>query len=350
MYINRILENDQGFCPGLSRIDNRKFIWPAVVGAVGALAGGIGSSLISAESNRENNLLQQKLVKEQNDYNTPINQVARLRAAGLNPFMLLGQTTSGNQSAVASTNASDYSSIADGAAQAGSIIQQASLLGAQVKTQKATAANLNSQTANTDANTAIARADLLTRRSENLARINLLEKQGQLTAHQAENMRRENELMDLTWDERIKAIGVQNRVGESTANKNDEERRGSKLQNDVYEKFGEKQAAQDLRNAHASYQEILSRTGLNGANSFVLGRQANILKHEGNVAYWDSRSAEVGYRDDVRRFKYDKQYYRSPINDRNWHRAASIIPFVPGYSHEARGAVGTKRMTVRGFK
>lgn len=47
------------------------------------------------------NLWNQKLIDEQNQYNSPASQMARYQAAGLNPNLIYGQGTPGNQAQVA---------------------------------------------------------------------------------------------------------------------------------------------------------------------------------------------------------------------------------------------------------
>lgn len=45
---------------------------------------------------RETNEANRNLWREQSEYNTPVNQMARFRAAGINPYMAVSQITSGN--------------------------------------------------------------------------------------------------------------------------------------------------------------------------------------------------------------------------------------------------------------
>ena len=63
---------------------------------------------------REMNEDQQEFSREMwiktNDYNTPLNQIARLKAAGLNPALLYGNTTSGLASSVGQSGSSGVAS------------------------------------------------------------------------------------------------------------------------------------------------------------------------------------------------------------------------------------------------
>lgn len=68
----------------------------AILGAALSAAGSVASSLMSGSSARSNQ-------KEMAEYNSPVNQVRRLRAAGLNPALAManGAMDSGNQSSPA---------------------------------------------------------------------------------------------------------------------------------------------------------------------------------------------------------------------------------------------------------
>ena len=72
----------------------------------------IGGNILSTwMANRANRQLaqysyeqQRQMIQEQNEYNSPINQIARYREAGLNPNLLFGQISEGNQGEIAKYN------------------------------------------------------------------------------------------------------------------------------------------------------------------------------------------------------------------------------------------------------
>lgn len=72
----------------------------------------IGGNILSTwMANRANRQLaqysyeqQRQMIQEQNEYNSPINQMARYREAGLNPNLLFGQISEGNQGEIAKYN------------------------------------------------------------------------------------------------------------------------------------------------------------------------------------------------------------------------------------------------------
>lgn len=82
----------------------------AILGGVAAAVGSVASSLLSGSSARSNQ-------RSMAEYNSPVNQVRRLRAAGLNPALAMtnGMMDSGNQSSPAPpTPPFDVNSLAQG--------------------------------------------------------------------------------------------------------------------------------------------------------------------------------------------------------------------------------------------
>lgn len=236
------------------------------------LAAGIsaGASILGAKLNNDaierNNQRQEGLINKQNSYNNPTEQVARMRQAGLNPYMMLGQINSGNQQSIAETQAGNYDTAVNGAVEG---VNQA--LTAKLNNSTIDLNNANSQNAHAEA--ALKRVDLVSRSAKNEAEINTLVKQGKLSEQQAEQLRLQNDVTQLTWDEHLKAPGVQNRLGTSQSVLNEETARGEKQRNQVFKRFGALQADQDLSNARATYREIISRVGLNNSNSSFVDKQ-----------------------------------------------------------------------------
>lgn len=87
--------------------------------SAGAQLLGTGASMASTgKLNKKNRQWQEDRMREMNEYNTPANQMARFRAAGLNPHLIYGQGTNGNQSAptaLPDQKLPDYSGIGDAA-------------------------------------------------------------------------------------------------------------------------------------------------------------------------------------------------------------------------------------------
>lgn len=295
--------------------DNRKNIAPVVGGAIIAGASSILGSMLNAKSTSDNNNLQQQLVNDANAYNTPGMQMQRFQNAGLNPYMMLGQVNAGNQTSVASTTPTDYSSGVQGVGNAANTLIQAASANSQIEVNKATIAK-------TESETALNQIDAQTRSAENLARINHLVKQGFLTQQQADNLSQQFDLTKMTWDELLMQPGLANSFTaeqienlKAATGKLGSEKKGIDLQNGITAKFGKKQAAANIANTY-------SQIGVNNANVGLMGSQIGlnrtymdlnrgqlgVLRNQQNSAYWDSREKK-------RNYQYNKSKFDSPNID-----------------------------------
>lgn len=295
--------------------DNRKNIAPVVGAALIAGASSILGSALNAKSTNANNQLQQQLVNDANAYNTPGMQMQRFQNAGLNPYMMLGQVNAGNQTSVATTSPTDYSSGVQGVGNAANTLIQAASANSQIEVNKATIAK-------TESETALNQIDAQTRSAENLARINHLVKQGVLTQQQADNLSQQFDLTKMTWDELLKQPGLANSfTAEQIENlkaaigKINSEKKGIDLQNGITAKFGAKQAAANVANTYSqtgvNYANVGlmgSQVGLNGTYMDLNRGQLGVLHNQQNAAYWDSKEKK-------RNYQYNKSKFDSPNTD-----------------------------------
>lgn len=288
--------------------DNRKQIAPLLAATIPAAVSAVGSLVGNSMNNkaiRENNQMQQRLIEEQKAYNAPDQQVARMRQAGLNPYMMLGQLNSGNQESVAETAPQNNDTAVNGILGAANQAIQGLVGQSQVQ--------LNNETAKkTASETALNEIDARTRAAENDARINTLVKQGKLTKEQAEEIRMKNDLTLLNWDALSKQYNIQNQNVQADTDLKTVEKNSKQFHLDKDKKWTDKERYAALR--------------LQGTQSLLNNKQSNVLKHDGNTAYWRSLDSHVSYLENQRLHRYNRQYYRSPINDRNWSR----VPFVSG--------------------
>ena len=306
--------------------DNRKNIAPIVGGAIIAGASSILGSMLNAKSTSDNNKLQQQLVQDANAYNTPGMQMQRFQDAGLNPYMMLGQVNAGNQTSVATTTPTDYSSGVQGVGNAANTLIQAASANSQIEVNKATIAK-------TESETALNQIDAQTRSAENLARINHLVKQGVLTQQQADNLSQQFDLTQMTWDELLKQPGLANSfTAEQIENlkaaigKINSEKKGIDLQNGITAKYGEKQAAATLGNTlsqtgvnYANVGLMGSQVGLNGTYMDLNRQQVGVLRNQQNSYYWDSQEKK-------RNYQYNKAKFDKPNLD--WHFDKWISPLL----------------------
>lgn len=86
---------------------------PAIIGGAAALAGGIAGGLFNRNSQknanktniqlaREQQQFEERMVQQQNEYNSPVNQMKRYAEAGLNPNLVYTQGNPGNQTSIPS--------------------------------------------------------------------------------------------------------------------------------------------------------------------------------------------------------------------------------------------------------
>lgn len=295
--------------------DKRKNIAPVVGGAIIAGASSILGSVLNAKSTNANNQLQQQLVTDANAYNTPGMQMQRFQNAGLNPYMMLGQVNAGNQTSVASTTPTDYSSGVQGVGNAANTLIQAASANSQIEVNKATIAK-------TESETALNQIDAQTRAAENAARINQLVKQGVLTKQQADNLSQDFDLRAMTWDELLKQPGLANSFTaeqlenlKAATGKLGSEKKGIDLQNAITGKYGMSQAAANVANTYsqigvnnANVGLMGSQIGLNGTYMDLNRGQLGVLHNQQNSAYWDSQEKK-------RNYQYNKVKFNSPRSD-----------------------------------
>ena len=79
-------------------------IFPSLISAAGSLAGGAIGAFAQSSANKtqmkmfhEQMQFNRDMIREQNAYNTPAAQRARYEAAGINPYLALGNISSGSQ-------------------------------------------------------------------------------------------------------------------------------------------------------------------------------------------------------------------------------------------------------------
>ncbi len=192
---------------------NNNGMWPALIGAVAAIAGSVVSSISNRNANKRNVAMQQQtnaqnyqifqeqqqFNKEQFDrqleYSVPANQMQRYRDAGINPYIAVGQISSGTPSSaltsvssapMQSSQVQPNTAIGDGLQNLGAIVQaysQAKLADSQ--------ARLN------DAN-----AKYVDRKSE--AEIFNINNQGRLFGFQSDNSKFDFDLKSDTRENTIK--------------------------------------------------------------------------------------------------------------------------------------------------
>lgn len=297
MFINSLNSIERGF--GLAQIDNRKFIPPLVAAlpAIVSAAGAVTSAVMNKSSNDKNNALQQQLVEQANAYNTPSAQVSRFRQAGLNPYMMLGQINSGNQTSVASTQPTDYSGVVNGAASAASSLIQGLTAESEIAKNEADTRNVNA-----DTTTKIIRnmtelernkADLqkqLTENAKNEADKEKIRKEIDLIDQQITQLQQTNEIGLLTWDERIKAPAVQNQLNVAQAALLGSQKKGTDFNNNLVKMFG----ADNMRAMIAkSFADSRLSDSSAETNRQMRPYQVGLIKSQMLGQHWNNRRSAL---------------------------------------------------------
>lgn len=352
--------------------ENRKFMLGALIGA--------GASILGAKLNNDaiakNNQRQVQLIHEQNSYNAPDQQVARMRQAGLNPYMMLGQINSGNQSSVASTESSDFNAFASNVNTAAQMVQQSSLVAAQVRDMNAEAAGkeidnqtkqdlnlqqlemLRSQVSGQSIVNNAAQYDLQYMKPAQLQQL-----QGNIDkiSHDIALTMQKVGTESLNQEQIIKQIehlGLDNKRSRAILpfvirsaeleNKEQQMRISTGYQNAFTNRLSA-YAAQTSASALMMNSQVNKDIHDIRIKGGYYGTEIGILRQEHKSSYFDALSSHVDYLESKRSHEYNKKYFRSPINDRNWGRASSIIPFGPGYVRTAGSAYSPKPVKVKGF-
>lgn len=334
-----------------------KYIFFMIGAIIGAGASILGAKL-NADAVAKNNQRQVQLIHEQNAYNAPDQQVARMRQAGLNPYLMLGQVNSGNQSSIASTSSPDLNSSVSNVNTAAQMIQQSSLVAAQVRDMNAEAAGkeidnqtkqdfnlqqlelLRSQVNGQSIVNNAAQYDL-----EHMKPAQLQELQGNIDriAHETALTMQKVGTESLNQEQLIKQIeqlGLDNKRARAVLpfvissaeleNKEQQMRISTGYQNAFTNRLSayaaQTSAGAALMNSQVN-QGIFDQHLQNGYYS----TEGKIMRNDLMSSYWDSLSSHVDYLENKRAHEYNKKFYRSAVNDRNFSRLASIIPFGPGY-------------------
>lgn len=118
---------------------------PLIAAGVQAAASWIDSRRQSKENKKiadQQNKQNQEYIDKQNEYNTPANQMARYQSAGLNPHLIYGQGSPGNQQSAqqaASITPTDYKNLS----QMVPLMNQTRMVNSQVQAQNASTLQKN---------------------------------------------------------------------------------------------------------------------------------------------------------------------------------------------------------------
>lgn len=128
-------------------------MWGAIIASVISTIAAMVMANQQEKSNIEladhQNAMNQNFLAQQNEYNTPASQMKRFQAAGLNPNLIYGQGSPGNQSASLTypdVRPTDLGGITQQISNAYPQIQQARLMDSQINAQNASTRQKHAQT------------------------------------------------------------------------------------------------------------------------------------------------------------------------------------------------------------
>lgn len=118
----------------------------SALAAVGSVVGSALTNFLNDSQNQAQRDWSEMMWNKQNEYNTPANQMKRLRSAGINPHFAIsgGQLGTGNassQAAMTSPTPYDFSPIGEGVARSVELFQQKRIQDADIGLKNAQAEN-----------------------------------------------------------------------------------------------------------------------------------------------------------------------------------------------------------------
>lgn len=299
--------------------------------------GSVASSLIGATSNvglqREQREFDYRMWKENNEYNTPANQVSRLRAAGINPALALtnGSLESGLSSGSPggqSAPSVDFSPVAHGIRDSVDLYQQRRLQDAQI-------GKLNEESTNQS----------IRNRYENQRQIIELDKMlsdKRLSDSQRDYyMTERNRLIEENkWIDKRNSSQIHKTMMDAfAAQQEGRYKRVMTSYQSIVNQFAPKQQQQILSNLQAQYHEIMS-AALNNNRSAAEHAAAAALK-----------SVEKDTAEKLQKHVVDKAFEEASMirddNERSWLRelhestgkAGSYLPHAGRAYHTQQGYV-----------
>ena len=226
---------------------------------------GIGSGIVSNFLNQEQNQSQRDWAEymwnKNNEYNTPANQMKRLRDAGINPHFAisggsLGTGTSSSPASMTQPHAYDFSPVGDAVARSVELFQQKRVQNADISLKNAQAENW--------------RAKNVTQFYRDLSEIRSILKSADLTDQQRKNLRAQEQEI---WTN-IQSLAERNEVeidkARSETYLNNALEREARLKGDfqnIVNQFEIPNRQKVLRNLDASYQEILAAVASHNASA-----------------------------------------------------------------------------------
>lgn len=299
--------------------------------------GSLASSLIGANTNvglqREQREFDYRMWKENNEYNTPANQVSRLRAAGINPALALtnGSLESGISSGSSggqSAPSVDFSPVAHGVRDSVDLYQQRRLQDAQI-------GKLNEESTNQSIRNRYENQRQIIELDKMLSDKRLSDSQREYYSTERDRLIEENKWIDKRNSSQIHKT----MMDAFAAQQEGRYKRVMTSYQSIVNQFAPKQQQQILSNLQAQYHEIMSA---------ALNNNRSAAEHAASAAL---KNVEKDTAQKLQKHVVDKAFEEASMirddNERSWLRelhestgkAGSYLPHAGRAYHTQQGYV-----------
>lgn len=306
----------------------------ALITALGAMGSAALGAMLNKSATDSANQQNMRNWREMAEYNSPFNQVKRLRKAGINPAMALqnGAVEAGNASSPPEATqfpTYDFSPSAQVLGQSAELYQAKRLQDAQIK--------------NTDANTQNQMLRNKTQLLRDLAEFtdkmqnaNLSEAQRENYKWLAETARKEYENYDQRFGADMAFIDAQTNYNQAHA----DYLQSQKEYQDILNKFAPEQQQKITSNLEKQGKEIESairRNDADAAHSAALKALSDAQK-EGVDMENDIKESMADYIVDEQAAKADEQFWKSQETAKTYRQGSAVSNLVPG--NNPNGTIG----------
>lgn len=302
-------------------------ILDGIVGSGVNLVGSVASTLMSNSNNlklaREQREWDYKMWKENNEYNTPQNQVKRLRDAGINPALALtngslqsgiSQSTAGGQQAPQM----DFSPIAQGVRNSVDLYQQKRFQDAQID-------NLHEQTVNQSIKNRYENQRQIIELDKLLADKSLSDSQREYYMQERDRLVQENK-----WIDRRNSSNIHKTMMEAfQAQESGRYQRTMNEYQQLVNEFTPKQQKALLANLQAEYSQIMSAAYANNASAAASYAEAALKNAEKSGVHIDNQTKKR-IQNSVVKKAFEEAEMVQDDNERKWIQTM----------HEANGKAG----------
>lgn len=299
---------------------------PALIGAAAGIGGTLLANSLNKSSTEQARDYDRKMWYEQAEYNSPKNQVKRLRAAGINPALALqnGSIESGNQSSPATQQhvpTYDFSPASQAVVQSAELYQNRRLQDAQIDNMGANTENVMIRN----------KTQLLRDMSEYLEKMSHSNKgsaEYQYYKWMAETARKDYETYDDRWSVERGLKASQAREHEAHA----DYLVAQKDFQDIINRFKPDEQQKILRNLDAQHDAIMAAANKDNEEAALAAANKALTDAKKDGVDIDNDVAEsiMQARVDMAFSQSDESYWKSQNESKDYHRGKYASGFTSG--------------------